>query len=108
MARQPVLNKSAGTRQRITDMVMPAAVAIAEIEKAVRAHQKALRARLEVERRIIDQVGHRVPGVTEIAKHVVDLDLERFGVQLAERTLPEDGDQRFYPGHSVDPSNDGN
>lgn len=50
----------------------------------------------------------RAPAAEPGSVVLVDLDLEEFGVQLARRHLPEDGPEPYYPGHSVNPENDGN
>ena len=120
MLAEAGITKSTGS----TAAYMPYALGLAEsVVMVERSLKQAVR---EVERnrdeigRLIDLNGQRIshlaasygvymnPSASPLARTAVDLDLERFGVQLAERKLPEDGYQPYYPGHSVNPEHDGN
>jgi len=90
------------------------------VEKAFKGAVREMQQHAAEVARLVDLNGERInrlaasygvymsPSASPLAKNAVDLDLERFGVQLAERKLPEDGYQPYYPGHSVNPEHDGN
>jgi len=72
LAGQPMITKSAGTREQLTRTVYPAAVVVAELEKAVRSYGKSMDRMAErlaaMTRQVSGLAGaHPVPGVTEIA-----------------------------------------
>jgi len=123
MLAEAGVTKSAGS----TAAYMPYAVGLAEAVVTVEDELKSVTRRMErhvaevgrlidvnganvrmLAERYAEYAGVVVPGVEKVRQNVVDLDLEKFGVQLAERKLPDDEHQPWYPGHSVNPEHDGN
>lgn len=91
LAKQPMVTKLAGTRapawsrQQVEEMVYPAAVVIAEVEKSIKRRGKLLKAMGRQAQQVAALAGQQVPGVTGIQQGLVDLDLQRFGVGLVDR-----------------------
>jgi hypothetical protein len=110
------VTKAAGTVNRAA--LLPVAYAVASgielVYEQVEAYSRDLRAYTKALKKSTRKMAERtgmlagqVPGVTEVGRRHVDLDLERFGIQLAGRNLSDSPDP-FYRGHSVNPENDPN
>lgn len=73
---------------------------------------------LRVNRKLLKANGKKIAALAEQhavaaaplvpGRGLIDLDLERHGVTLANRKLPDDEHQPWYRGHSVNPEHDGN
>jgi hypothetical protein len=113
LTKQPMVTKSAGTRapawsrQQIEELVYPAAILIAEVEKSIRRRGKLLKAMDRQAQQVAALAAQQVPGVTDIQQGLVDLDLQRFGVGLVDRQKAPKSANGHGAGHGDAPPPEG-